>query len=127
MTESSGPASIKDIRLESRVAIVTGAARGLGQTMAVALARAGAHVAFADIDKGALEAATAEVEGKPGCGAVIRAVGDVTVRADCERVVAAAVEAFGALHILVNNAGKGPTHVARSPQTKSLNLCSAPS
>jgi NAD(P)-dependent dehydrogenase (short-subunit alcohol dehydrogenase family) len=122
MTESSGPASIKDIRLDGRVAIVTGAARGLGQTMAVALARAGARVTFADIDGGALAAATAAVEGKPGCGAVIRAAGDITVRADCERIIAATLEAFGAVHILVNNAGKGPTHVARSPHTKSLNF-----
>jgi 3-oxoacyl-[acyl-carrier protein] reductase len=122
MIESSGPASIKNIRLDGRAAIVTGAARGLGRTMAVALARAGARVTFADIDGGALAVATAEVEGKAGCGAVIRVAGDITVKADCERIVAATLEAFGAVHILVNNAGKGPTHVARSPHTKSLNF-----
>jgi NAD(P)-dependent dehydrogenase (short-subunit alcohol dehydrogenase family) len=122
MTESTDTASIKDIRLENRVAIVTGAARGLGRTMALALARAGARVTFVDIDGAALAAASAEVEGKPGCGAVLRVAGDITVRADCERIVAATVEALGALHILVNNAGKGPVHVARSPHTKSLNF-----
>jgi 3-oxoacyl-[acyl-carrier protein] reductase len=45
---------------------------------------------------------------------------DITVRADCERVVAATVEKFGALHILVNNAGKGQGNLERSPHTKSL-------
>jgi NAD(P)-dependent dehydrogenase (short-subunit alcohol dehydrogenase family) len=117
---STGAASIRDIRLENRVAIVTGAARGLGRTMAVALARAGARVAFLDIDGGALAAATAEIEGKPDCGAVIRLAADITARADCERAVAATIAALGAPHILVNNAGKGPVHVQRAPQTTSL-------
>lgn len=118
----AGATSIKDIRLDGRVAIVTGGARGLGRTMAVALARAGASVAFADIDGAALAEATTEVAGRPGCGAVIGTAGDITVKADCERMVAQTVAAFGALHILVNNAGKGPLHLARAPGTRSLNF-----
>jgi NAD(P)-dependent dehydrogenase (short-subunit alcohol dehydrogenase family) len=122
MPEQSGTTTIKDIRLDDRVALVTGAARGLGRTMALALARAGARVVFADVDGAALAAATEEVDGQPGCGAVLAAIGDITVLADCECMVAQTFAKFGALHILVNNAGKGPTHVARSPLTKSLNF-----
>jgi NAD(P)-dependent dehydrogenase (short-subunit alcohol dehydrogenase family) len=120
-----GAVSIKDIRLDGRVAIVTGAARGLGHAMAVALARAGASVAFADIDDAALPQAMADVEGKPGCGAVVGLAGDITSEAACERIVGRTVAEFGALHILVNNAGKGPTHVAQAPRTRSLKFWEA--
>ena len=127
MTSLGDPsgASIKDIRLDGRVAIVTGAARGLGHAMAVALARAGASVAFADIDHAAIPHAMADVEGKPGCGAVVGLAGDITSEAACERIVGRTVAEFGTLHILVNNAGKGPTHVARAPRTRSLKFWEA--
>src|SRR5215213_1834784 len=114
-----------DIRLNGRVAIVTGAANGLGRAMAQALARAGASVAFADIDGGALEAAVAAVAGHPNCGAVTGITCDITVPAHCERAVAETVEKFGALHVLVNNAGKGPVHLERAPRTKSLKFWEA--
>ena len=45
---------------------------------------------------------------------------DIAVRADCERAIAATMEKFGALHVLVNNAGKGMGNLERSPHTKSL-------
>jgi NAD(P)-dependent dehydrogenase (short-subunit alcohol dehydrogenase family) len=113
------------IRLDGRVAIVTGAARGLGRAMAEGLARAGASVAFADVDAAALADAIAAVEGQPGCGAVTGIACDITAPADCERAVAATVEKFGTLHVLVNNAGKGPLHLERSPKTKSLKFWEA--
>lgn len=109
-----------DIRLDGTVAIVTGAARGLGQAMAVGLCRAGAHVVFADIDVAALTAATGALAGQPDCGTALGIRCDITSRADCERVMAQTVEKFGALHVLVNNAGKGQVHLERSRQTKSL-------
>lgn len=110
-------------RLDGRVALVTGAARGLGRTMAQALARAGAAVAFVDLD--GAERAAAEVADAPGGGKVIGLVGDITRQEDCARTVAATRETFGALHILVNNAGKGPVHVEASPRTKSLKFWEA--
>ena len=125
MADTAAASSIRDIRLDGRVAIVTGAAHGLGRAMAEGLARAGASVAFADMDDAALAGAMAAVEGQPGCGPVTGIACDITVPADCERAIAATVEKFGALHVLVNNAGKGPVHLERSPQTKSLKFWEA--
>jgi NAD(P)-dependent dehydrogenase (short-subunit alcohol dehydrogenase family) len=107
------------IRLDGTVAIVTGAARGLGQAMAVGLCRAGANVVFADFDGAALAKATDPAAGL-NCGTALGIRCDITSRADCERVVAQTVEKFGALHVLVNNAAKGQVHLERSRQTKSL-------
>jgi 3-oxoacyl-[acyl-carrier protein] reductase len=116
---------VADIRLDGRVAIVTGAARGLGRAMAEGLARAGASVVLADVDGVALKDAVTAVEAQPGCGPVTAITCDITVPADCERAVAAAAEKFGALHVLVNNAGKGPLHLERAPKTKSLKFWEA--
>jgi NAD(P)-dependent dehydrogenase (short-subunit alcohol dehydrogenase family) len=109
-----------DIRLDGTVAVVTGAARGLGQAMAAGLARAGANVVFADVDGAALAAATGAVAGQAKCGAAIGIRCDITSRADSERLIGETLEKFGALHVLVNNAAKGQVHLERSLQTKSL-------
>jgi 3-oxoacyl-[acyl-carrier protein] reductase len=124
MAETTAPAT-RDIRLEGRVVIVTGAARGLGRAMAAGLARAGASTVFADIDGAALASAVAAVDGQTGCGPVTAIACDITVQADCERLVAAALAKFGALHVLVNNAGLGPVHLERSPRTTSLKFWEA--
>jgi 3-oxoacyl-[acyl-carrier protein] reductase len=106
-----------------RVAIVTGAARGLGRAMARGLASAGAAVIVADIDG---ETAADEVLDIARAGGRARAVAcDITRASDCERAVATAIETFGGLHILVNDAALGPSHVELSPRTKSLKFWEA--
>ena len=114
-----------DIRLDGRVAIVTGAANGLGRAMAQALVRAGADVVFADIDGELAGSAVSEVAYRTGCGKAIAMPCDITRPADCERLVAETQRLFGALHILVNNAGKGPAHLELAPGTKSLKFWEA--
>jgi len=91
------------MRLQSKVALVTGAGSGLGRAGALALGRAGAKVLAGDLNEvTARETAEAIV----AAGGVARAVAADAGRAvDAERMVRAAVDAFGALHILYNNAG----------------------
>lgn len=87
--------------LEGKVALVTGGAQGLGAEFARSLARAGAAVAVGDIRDA--EALRGEIEGEGGrCLAFTL---DVTNPESVSRCVNAVVESFGALHILVNNAG----------------------
>jgi NAD(P)-dependent dehydrogenase (short-subunit alcohol dehydrogenase family) len=92
-------------RLDGRTAIVTGASSGLGVAFAAALAEAGADVVLAARRTDRLAATRAAVE---GTGRRALAVGtDVSVPDDCRRLVETAVEAFGHVEILVNNAGVG--------------------
>jgi NAD(P)-dependent dehydrogenase (short-subunit alcohol dehydrogenase family) len=83
------------------VALVTGAASGIGRATAAALAREGAAVVIADVQREGGEAAAAAIRGSGGRAAFVP--GDVT--RDAEAMVAAAVTQFGQLDILVNNAG----------------------
>jgi 3-oxoacyl-[acyl-carrier protein] reductase len=117
-------ARIADIRLEGRVALVTGGARGMGAVMAKTLAQAGADVVFADIDGAGAEAAAKGATGQ-GFGRTLGVACDITDYEACRRAVETAVSAFGALHILVNNAGKGPVHVEQAAGTKSLKFWEA--
>jgi glucose 1-dehydrogenase len=89
--------------LENRVAIVTGAARGIGQAIAARFVEEGARVVIADIDAQAGEDA-AEVLRARGADAI--AVGcNVGERLDIHNLLAATLDAYGAVDILVNNAG----------------------
>ena len=91
------------MEIEGKVALVTGAGSGIGRATAVALASAGATVIIADIDEtGGCETLCAIHEGG-GTAALLKT--DVTRQDDIDRMVAYADEAFGALHILHNNAG----------------------
>ena len=85
--------------LTGRTAIITGAAQGLGRSMAEVLATAGANVVVADIDGEAAEATAADLPTALG----VRC--DVTSEDDVNAMVATATEAYGSLDIMVNNAG----------------------
>ena len=86
------------MRLDGKVAIVTGADRGIGQATVGRFLEEGARVVAADLGPKGCEQYASDPR-------VAIALGDVSLRADAERIVATAVERFGRLDILVNNAG----------------------
>jgi len=89
--------------LDGRVALVTGAARGIGRAIADRLVADGAAVCMTDIDADPLRAAADEVEAAGG--RTLAVPGNVADPGDCRAAVEEAVKRFGDLHILVNNAG----------------------
>ncbi|WP_158564359.1 SDR family NAD(P)-dependent oxidoreductase [Jiangella anatolica] len=101
--------------LEGRVALVTGAARGIGASIADALAQAGARVAVTDVDGDAAQATAAALPDGRGTGYRL----DVASSAEADAVVDAVVAEHGGLDILVNNAGislVGPSIVETSDE-----------
>lgn len=92
-----------DLELTGKVAIVTGASRGIGRAIALALAREGADVALVARGEDALREAEREVAASGVRAAAI--VADVTSAADVERMAATTTSQLGRIDILVNNAG----------------------
>jgi 3-oxoacyl-[acyl-carrier protein] reductase len=88
---------------KDKVAVITGASRGIGRSIALALAEAGARIVAVDLDPVATDAIVAELKEK-GTEA-IAVIGNVTVTEDTEKMIDAAIAAFGRVDILVNNAG----------------------
>jgi len=99
--------------LEGKVAIVTGGGRGLGHAMTLGLARAGASVVVSAARQSDEVRAVADaINTELGARRVLALQADVTRDADCRRLVDEAIAAFGGLHILVNNAGRGMKYVS---------------
>jgi len=91
------------MRLVNKTAIVTGASRGIGRTVAKVLAEQGASVVLAGRTRAALEEAVEEIRSRGGQATAV--VCDVTVEGDVEQLVKATLEGYGRVDILVNNAG----------------------
>ena len=90
-------------QFEGRVAVVTGAASGIGRALAGAFAREGMRVVLADVEAEPLERAARELSDS---GAeVVPVVADVSSATDVARLGEAAMDAFGAVHVACNNAG----------------------
>jgi NAD(P)-dependent dehydrogenase (short-subunit alcohol dehydrogenase family) len=94
--------------LKSKTAIITGGARGIGRAVAERLVAEGARVAIMDLRADEVDRTAAALSN--GSRSAIGLRGDVTCASDVERVVAETVDAFGALDILINNAGIAPMH-----------------
>jgi NAD(P)-dependent dehydrogenase (short-subunit alcohol dehydrogenase family) len=92
----------RSMKLADRIAIVTGAARGIGRACAERLLAEGAKVVAADLDSARLDVAAAAI-GSPET--VLAVVTDVSKKDQVEALIAAAVGKFGRLDIMVNNAG----------------------
>ena len=91
------------MRLKDRVAMITGGGSGIGKATALLFAREGAKVAVVDVDPVAGQQVASEIGESGGDALFVRA--DLTRDAEVKRAVEEAVERFGALHILFNNAG----------------------
>lgn len=89
--------------LQDEVAIITGAAKGIGRGIALAMAEAGAHIVVADIDAEEGRITGQEVERRGRRALVLEA--DMRREADLDRIVDETLRAFGRIDILVNNAG----------------------
>jgi NAD(P)-dependent dehydrogenase (short-subunit alcohol dehydrogenase family) len=97
--------SLQLFSLMDEVAIVTGARRGIGKTIALALAEAGAHVAVSDLvaEDGELDAVAEEIQKLGRISLAIQA--DTSKKSDVDNMTQKVVERFGHIDILVNNAG----------------------
>ena len=90
-------------RVQNQVAVVTGAARGLGQAISYRLAGEGAKLVIGDIDKLGLEATATKI--RDGGGEVVTLVGDITEEETASKLIKSAITHFGQIDILVNNVG----------------------
>ncbi|WP_089718788.1 glucose 1-dehydrogenase [Candidatus Entotheonella palauensis] len=91
------------MRLQNKIAVITGAASGFGKATAIRFAREGARVVLVDLNESGAQAVAADI--RRADGEAIAVGGDVTQLADCRRMVQEAVANYGQLDVLFNNAG----------------------
>ena len=89
--------------LKGKIAIVTGAAQGIGKVIALGLAKCGADIAVSDINEDSLNAAVKEIEALGRNSITVKM--DVSSLKDCEDMVKKTIDSFGKVDILINNAG----------------------
>ena len=100
--------------LNEKVAVVTGGASGIGRAMADRFAQAGMKIVLADIETGPLEAAAKEI--RETGAEVVAARTDVTEIEAVEALLATTLDAFGAAHVVCNNAGVCLLYTSPSPR-----------
>jgi NAD(P)-dependent dehydrogenase (short-subunit alcohol dehydrogenase family) len=93
-------------RFAGRVAVITGGASGLGRAMAMRFAREGMKVVLADVNAGDLERTGGELRAAGASAIAVRC--DVSRAEDVEALAAKTLQAFGAVHVVANNAGVSP-------------------
>jgi 3-oxoacyl-[acyl-carrier protein] reductase len=93
--------------LKGKVAIITGAAKGMGKADAIKLAQAGAKVVLCDIDTAGCQLVVEEIKKIRGEAIVVKC--DISKKADIDNVVAETLKKFGKIDVLVNNAGIYPS------------------
>jgi NAD(P)-dependent dehydrogenase (short-subunit alcohol dehydrogenase family) len=107
--------------LQGQAALVTGAAQGIGQAIALQLARAGCSVVIADRDLAQAQAVTEEMQ---AAGHTVMALlVDVTDTASVEECVRGAIARFGRIDILVNNAGVHCERIGETSTVEQFNRC----
>ena len=92
------------MRLKDQIAVITGGAQGIGRSIALLLASEGANLVLSDVDEPKVQATAAEIAKEKNIQA-IGVKGNVAQIADCEKLVEAALDKFGRIDILINNAG----------------------
>ena len=91
------------MRLEGKVAVITGTGSGMGRAMANLFAKEGAQIVAAEWNQTTLDEVVAEV--KAAGGTIVGVLGDVSKRQDDQRIIKTAIDTYGRIDILVNNAG----------------------
>ncbi len=94
--------------LEGRTAIITGAGRGLGKSMAEGLAAQGAKISLLDLEKDILDQAVVDVEAAGGQGCALPIPTDVTDEDLAQNAIDETIQTFGGFDILINDAAMGP-------------------